>query len=369
MNEDLSDGEIVEQLPRGVIVLDADSTVRRINFRARELLQASYGHAVQPGVQLLSVVGELEQARWIKLLRGAFRGNDVQGEVKRVLADGTAQVLRIDAQLMSAEPRVLAIVEDVSVRRLYESELLGMHAALREANRTRDTILSIIGHDLRSPIAQLNALMYMLRYSPEELDKEKMNSYAGTLEESTRYLSATLNNLLTWSSLHRDSIEPQFQKVDLVAVAGEALGLLQLDAARKDVKLLHECPPELFVTTDRDLMAYVIRNLVANAIKFSSPGSGVRVVHSAEADGGYQLRVIDQGVGMQTEQVERVLLGGNLATTVGTLGEKGFGLGLSLAREFIAMLKGRIEIESIPDEGTTVLVSLPPRSADEENSL
>mgnify|MGYP006076894405 CR=1 FL=1 len=361
--------DILEQLPRGVIVLETDSSIRRVNLRASELLSLSYGIKIHPGDSLIDIVDDSERDRWLKILRPAFSGNDTQGEVRRELDDGTTQVLRLDAQLLRGEgevKQVVLIVEDVSARRLYENELLSMHSELRESTRTRDTILSIIGHDLRSPISQLNALMYMLRYSPDELDKAKMNEYAGTLEESTRHLSDTLNNLLGWSSVHRDGIQPKFHKVDLVPVAEEALGLLQLDAARKEVTLIHEPPAELFVTTDRDLMAYVVRNLVANAIKFSSVGGTVRVEHRLE-DGCYYLGVIDRGVGMQSRQIEKVLMGEQLESTTGTLGEKGVGLGLSLTREFVAMLKGEIAIDSLPGEGTTVRVRLP-NSDDEGES-
>ena len=362
MNDSLDYKDALEQLPRCVLIVESDSTLCYLNPLAEELLRLGYGQVAKVGDLFLNFVGEAESERWVPLLRGAFRGNDAYGEVKRRLFDGTEQVLRVDAQPFKSsdgEKRIILIIEDVSARRVYENELLGMHQALREANGTRDTILSIIGHDLRSPIAQLNALMYMLRYSPDELDKARIDSYLDTLEESTRHLSATLNNLLGWSSLHRDSIKPKILQVNLVPVVEEAFGLLQLDADRKPVKLVHTHPDELFVPTDRDLMAYVIRNLVANAIKFSPSGTTIRVEQSKDDDAGYRLRVIDQGVGMPAEQVQKLLGGEPLVTTQGTMGEKGVGLGLSLCSEFVGMLKGTLDIDSLLGEGTTVTITLP----------
>lgn len=363
--------DILEQLPRGVIVLEADAKVQYANVRARKLLRLSYAKTIQRGDGLLEFVGADERERWEKLLRTVLGGSDSQIEVEREREDGVNQVLRLEAQFQGGDRnggRVVLIVEDISARRLYEDGLLSMHAALHQSSRTRDTLLSIIGHDLRSPIAQLNALLYMLRYSTEDLDTSKVNEYAETLEEFTRHLGATLNNLLSWSNSHREGIEPQLQKVDLVPVADEALGLLQLDAISKEVTLVHEPQAEFSVTTDRELMAYVIRNLISNAIKFSSSGGSVWVEHRLE-DAFYQLRIVDQGVGMERAQIEKVLEGEQLESTEGTLGEKGVGLGLSLAREFIAMLKGEITIESLPGEGTTVSVRLPNSSLEGENSL
>lgn len=354
---------VAERLPRGVLVIDEDLRLVFANAVAREFFHDAYDLVLKTGQRLLDFLPSQESRQWRQCFLEAFAGESAPGDHVRERGDGTEQILKVEAELLENEgedqAQILVLFEDVTARRHYERELLQIHEALEEANRTRDTIFSILGHDLRSPIAQLNALLYFFRRAPERLSQEKIDEYVRNLEDSTRHLSKALENILHWSSLHRNSIRPSFQMVNVAEVAAESAGLLQLDAQRKNIRIELDSPNPLEIPTDPDLLAYIVRNLLANAIKFSHRGGTVTVRQSVDRDGHYTLDVIDRGLGMGRDHLASVRNRERIMSTAGTLGEKGLGLGLTLCCEFCDLLHGALSIDSVAGKGTTVSVVLP----------
>jgi signal transduction histidine kinase len=354
---------VAEHLQRCVFVVDEDLRIVYINAAARAFFYEDYNVKVESTQRFLDFLPSGDSRHWRQFILEAFSGEIVSCDFNRGESDGFDQILKVEGKLLggeeSASDRVLMLFEDVTARRQYERELIQMHEALQEANRTRDTIFSILGHDLRSPIAQLNALLYFLRRAPERLSPEKIEEYVQNLDTSTRHLSQALDNILHWSSLHRNSIQPSLQMVNASAVAGESIGLLRLDAQRKGVVVEVDSPDPLEFPTDRDLLAYIMRNLLANAIKFSHRSGTVSLRQKIDPDGHYILEVSDQGMGMAKEHLSAVRDRERIVSTAGTSGEKGLGVGLSLCCEFCDLLDGALSIDSVPGQGTTVTVILP----------
>ena len=359
-----------ERLPRCVFVIDEDLCLVYANRAARTFFHRAYNLLPETEPRVLEFLPPAEARQWRHTLLEAFAGETVRGDHHREWGDGSEQILEVEARLLNeaeGEPeRVLVVFDDVTARRRYEQELVQMHEALEEANRTRDTIFSILGHDLRSPIAQLNALLYFFRRAPERLSPGKIEEYVRNLEDSTRHLSKALDNILHWSSLHRNSIRPIFQMVNVAEVAAESAGLLRLEAQRKGIRIKLESPDPLEIPTDPDLIAYIVRNLLANAIKFSHRNSEVQLLQSVDEDGHLTLQVIDHGLGMAKEHLAAVRNRDRIMSTPGTSGEKGLGLGLTLCCEFCDLLGAVLSIDSVAGQGTTVTVVLPGDWPDEE---
>lgn len=353
---------VAEQIPRCVFVVDEDLRLVFANALARSFFRTVYNLILEDSQRLLDCIPPHESQQWRNFVFESFSGERLTRDFSREMGDGSEQILEVEGSLLKGIGTgdcVLMMFDDITIRRHYERELLQMHEALEEANRTRDTIFSILGHDLRSPIAQLNALLYFFRRAPERLSPEKIEEYVQNLESSTRHLSKALDNILHWSSLHRNSIKPSFQMVNVAEVAGESAGLLRLDAQRKKIDIQLESPDPLEIPTDRDLLAYIIRNLLANAIKFSHRNKTVWLKQSLNEDGDFLLQVTDHGLGMEKEHLSVVRDRDRIVSTAGTSGEKGLGLGLSLCCEFCNLLNGALTIESVPGQGTTVSIVLP----------
>jgi signal transduction histidine kinase len=229
---------------------------------------------------------------------------------------------------------------------------------LAESNRMKNRIFSILGHDLKNPVAQLKGVLELLHN--QELSKEEFEGISHILKRNVDGLFETIDNILVWSKSQMEGFRVQPSRVKMIRVVRPCLELLQYQASSKDIIVYLYVDPDEEVLADPDLLQIIIRNLISNAIKFSNKGSRIDVMTKVEGD-LLLLMVQDFGTGMSEVQREtilnqQVLL---LESSVGTEKEKGTGLGLSLCKEFLSKMQGSLEIESKKGEGTKVTVALP----------
>ena len=250
----------------------------------------------------------------------------------------------------------LSLLEEQKI--LLEKTVAERTSALQEANETKDKFFSIIAHDLRSPLVALQGVGQKLEYYIRKDKKEKLLDLGAKIDHSTDHINHLLNNLLNWASTQKGNIPYRPQKLLLYDMIQEAFLLYQSLAESKEIKLVNQVSAQATVYADEDTMATVIRNLLSNAIKFSPVGGSV-YCSSHQQDDMLVLEVRDEGIGMSQEKVNEVLNGSRLIAPTGSRGEKGFGLGLRLSREFIILNMGRLEVCSKVSEGTTFSVYLP----------
>lgn len=229
---------------------------------------------------------------------------------------------------------------------------------LAESNRMKNKIFSILGHDLKNPVAQLKGVLELLHN--QELSKEEFEGISHILKRNVDGLFETIDNILVWSKSQMEGFRVQPSRVKMVRVVRPCLELLQYQASSKDIIVYLYVDPDEEVFADPDLLQIIVRNLISNAIKFSNKGSRIDVMTKVEGD-ILKLIVQDFGTGMSEVKLDtilnqQVLL---LESSVGTEKEKGTGLGLSLCKEFLSKMQGSLEIESKKGEGTKVTVALP----------
>lgn len=237
-------------------------------------------------------------------------------------------------------------------------ELETKSVELAESNRMKNRIFSVLGHDLKTPVAQLKGVLELMHN--QELSKEEFEGISHILKRNVDGLFETIDNILVWSKSQMEGFRVQPLRVKMIRVVRPCLELLQYQASSKDIIVYLYVDQDEEVLADPDLLQIIIRNLISNAIKFSNKGSRIDVMTKAEGD-LLKLIVQDFGTGMSDVQLDtilnqQVLL---LESSVGTEKEKGTGLGLSLCKEFLAKMEGSLEIESKKGEGTRVMVILP----------
>lgn len=237
-------------------------------------------------------------------------------------------------------------------------ELETKSVELAESNRMKNRIFSVLGHDLKTPVAQLKGVLDLMHN--QELSKEEFEGISHILKRNVDGLFETIDNILVWSKSQMEGFRVQPSRVKMIRVVRPCLELLQYQASSKDIIVYLYVDQDEEVLADPDLLQIIIRNLISNAIKFSNKGSRIDVMTKVEGD-LLKLIVQDFGTGMSDVQLDtilnqQVLL---LESSVGTEKEKGTGLGLSLCKEFLAKMEGSLEIESKKGEGTRVTVILP----------
>jgi two-component system sensor histidine kinase/response regulator len=227
---------------------------------------------------------------------------------------------------------------------------------LQEVNQLKTKLFSVIGHDLRGPLANLHALLELLTNNLVSADE--FVALSGKLKAHLSVTQRTLENLLNWSLSQMDGIKTLQKKIDLSTYVDDAKRLMFEIAQRKKITIDTTRVQPIMVLADPNQLHLVLRNIIHNAIKFSKENSDV--VISAVPEGLFcRITIIDQGIGMTIEEVVSVNAPAQHFTKIGTHHEKGTGLGLLLCREFISKMHGSIHIESDEGKGTQVSFTLP----------
>ena len=227
---------------------------------------------------------------------------------------------------------------------------------LNKLNATKDKLFSIVGHDLKSPMVSILNLLYLI--NSEENVCIEIKDHLSDLEKTTNSTIYLLENLLRWAQINTNGSIYNPSQVNLSKIIQEVAGITSQQASAKNISLKLEMEDGIVTKADPDMISLVVRNLVSNAIKFTNPGGEVKILLKPENE-QISIQVKDNGVGMNQEIIQKILDSNNYASSFGTNGEKGTGLGLQLCFEFVKIHGGRIEIESKPNEGSAFSVILP----------
>lgn len=235
--------------------------------------------------------------------------------------------------------------------RIHEQNML-----LEKSNAIKNRLFSIVSHDLRSPLHSLQGIVSLMEIrSLSEGETKKIGSMITQQVNSTVHL---LDNLLNWAKNQMEGLQVNIRQFDVQHTIAENLRLLQTSADNKNVGLRNEMTEPIMAKADPAMIDIVIRNLIANAIKFSKADDVVSVTAIA---GGKFVKVIvrDTGQGIPLENQSKIFTGSDPFTTPGTSNEKGTGLGLSLCKELVEKNGGRIWFESRPREGSAFMFTIP----------
>jgi len=226
---------------------------------------------------------------------------------------------------------------------------------LHKLNKHKDLLFSIIGHDLRNPLANIKGVLTLMKEGL--LSKEEIQQITVEVEKSIESVLTMLNNLLMWSLQQSGDIKMQPDELKLNDIIDENFILLGPQASQKGVELINQVPGETKIYADLQMILLVVRNLLSNAIKFTDSGGKVSVLaHST--DDKTIFKIADTGTGIEKDNLSK-LFTDELYTTQGTAKEKGTGLGLKLCKDFIEDNNGIIEVESEEGQGTTFTITLP----------
>lgn len=225
---------------------------------------------------------------------------------------------------------------------------------LEYANDTKNKLLSILAHDLRAPLGSIQGYLEIL-VDAGLSDEEKRNLQKNLLLK-TQHTSEMLSNLLSWTQAQMEGVKVKLTKVNLVHILKNTLYVQENIAKQKGITLENNLDDYIWLIADQDMLQLVIRNLVNNAIKFTSYGGFIKL-SSRILEGNCVISVTDNGVGINAVR-QKDIFSLKVESTYGTKKEKGVGLGLLLCQEFIQLQKGKIWLESEPGIRTAFYISL-----------
>lgn len=245
-----------------------------------------------------------------------------------------------------------------AIRRAYLREHLAAERQTTEltaANEVKNKLLSIIAHDLKEPLSSVQNFLELIE--DHDLTDNQRIELQKELKRRTQNASELLHNLLSWTKGQMEGFQVNKAKLNLHQLLMPVLKLLEPLAEEKAVVLSAAIPENLYVMADADMLQFVFRNLVVNAIKYSHPAGEIGV-RATGKDGDCLLEVSDQGDGIASDQ-QASLFSLETQPVLGTLAEKGTGLGLYLCYEFMQRQEGMITYTTVPGQGTTFLIKIP----------
>jgi len=266
--------------------------------------------------------------------------------------------LSLSESTIGNEITFTGIARDITERKTIEETLKKSEKNLRELNSAKDKLFSIISHDLRSPFNSIIGFAEMLNDTYDELSDDDRKEFVKNITTSSKQTYELVENLLDWSKLERGKIEFKPKILRLENIISEIVTLVKGNIVRKKIKVSTELNTGVKVFADENMLHSIILNLVTNALKFTPKDGNINI--QAEENGDYiMISVIDNGVGIPADKIEKLFNFTANISTRGTDGEKGTGLGLPLVQEYVHRNGGTIKVHSELGKGTSFSFTIP----------
>jgi len=236
--------------------------------------------------------------------------------------------------------------------------IISQNRELQELNGAKDKFFSIIGHDLGNQFNIIVGFSELLISNFRKLEAGKIEYHLTNIYNSSRLAHELLENLLTWAKIQTNTIKYNPVAFNVHEKILDSLEFLEGASGRKSIRIKVVAKEEIRVYADVNMFSTVVRNLVANAIKFTHERGHI-TISLEKREGFCEIAIRDNGVGIPEDNIRKIFRIDSNHTTLGTNGEKGTGLGLILCREFIGKHNGKIWVESVVGKGSTFVFTLP----------
>ncbi|MCK3685830.1 sensor histidine kinase [Maribellus sp. YY47] len=246
----------------------------------------------------------------------------------------------------------------INKRKLVEEKMRKNLIKLQELNATKDRFFSIIAHDLRSPFNTMLGFGEMLKEEVDAGNTQNIKEYTRILFLDIQKTYNLLTELLDWANLQLKKFSFSPRLLNIEQCVTETFQILELSALNKKLTLEKSVPEDLKLKADRNMFCTIVRNLLANAIKFTPEGGHIRFTAEKSND-QYLFSVADNGIGIRTHNLKKLFKLEESFTTPGTNQEKGTGLGLILCKELVEKHGGQIWAESEPGHGAKFHFTIP----------
>lgn len=257
------------------------------------------------------------------------------------------------------EDNVLLILDDITKLEEQKLRLLKQNKELVAMNQQKNEMLGVAAHDLRSPVNQIFSFAQYLNNPENSVNEADRKLFLKIIEERSLYAQRLINDLLDYSKIEAGRIELQKQNVDYYDFIEKRVKLNSFQAQQKEIKLqFRKSPNKMPLILDEIKVEQVINNLITNAIKFSFPKSDVEINVIPQQD-KMLTRIIDHGIGIQSDEQEKIFKAFKSGSKKGTLGEEGTGLGLAISKKIIEAHGGTIGVKSLSGHGSEFWFTLP----------
>lgn len=263
-----------------------------------------------------------------------------------------------NAIIMAKNRKKEKLLEELNRKNTIISE---QNTQLEKLNLQKDTYLSIIAHDLRSPAANIVQLSELLNKNIEDDNLSDVQKIASWIQTASQSVLTLLTDLTAWAKSQSDQLSIDQKILPLQQIAAETLETQTALAQQKNVEVISHIPPALKVYADTNLTKTILRNLISNAIKFTPQGGSI-TIQAEEKEAEVAISITDTGMGMDEKIQKHLFQLSKEKIRQGTDGEASTGLGLMLVKNFVEKQGGTIQFDSTVGKGTTATFTLPAHS-------
>lgn len=352
---------LFESMPVGLAISDINGKIIYGNKKSRILLGVSRTELKQ---------GDIDVSRWKFIKKDGFpisfedlkaytENRSIENlEIGIIKENQKLTWLNVTAAPMQKPTEILIAIIDISEKIEREKQLQELTGKLRELNATKDKFFSIIAHDLKNPFNSILGFSDLLIKNVSKYTYDEIERFMGIIHSTSQNAYNLLENLLNWSRSQTGTIEfcPHLYEITDIILAN--VEFVENLALKKNISINFSPEEKFLVEIDKNMMDTVFRNLLTNAIKFSYPGGKIDI-EANELKNHYEISITDYGIGIDSENLEKLFRIDNKYSSFGTSQEKGSGLGLIICKEFVERNNGKISVKSEFQKGSVFAVMLP----------
>ena len=368
--------DAIESINEGFALFDADDRLLLCNDRYRDLLYPGMQQMVTPGITFEEILRNAIDKGLIHAV-GADGGEDVDGWVaarlERHRNPGGPHIQQRSSgfwvqinERKTSDGGIVATYADITELKLREVELAAAHDKAMEASRAKSEFLANMSHELRTPLNATIGYSELMLEEAEDMGHDMYIQDLKKIQMAGKHLLSLINDVLDLSKIEAGKIELFFEDFEIAGMVEEIASTIAPLIEKNGNTLVVNCAKDLGVMhSDVTRIRQVLLNLLSNASKFTEGGK-VTIEAARSATNGRDdivIKVVDEGIGMSAEQVEKVFEAFTQADSSTTRNYGGTGLGLAITKTFCEMLHGEITCVSAPDKGSTFTVRLPADAA------
>ena len=355
--------KIFEHAATGIAISDWRGQYERCNpaycailgYPEEELRQIEFSALVHPDDRAANLA-ELRRMQEEELPSFEIENRHVRKDGAAVWVHQFVSLLRGDS---GQQPRIVALITDVTKRRQTEEALREAKDAAEAANASKDRFLAVLSHELRTPLTPVLMAVAALEHDPDLRPevREDLTMMKRNIELETKLI----DDLLDLSRITSGKLALKIETVDLNEAIRHVCGICRADLLARRVRFaaeLHGAPAP--VAADSARLQQVLWNVLKNAIKFTPEGGRIRVTTSLLDGGRWEVRVEDSGAGISAEALPRIFDAFEQGSVAVTRQFGGLGLGLAICKALVGLHAGSIRAESAgPGKGATFIIELP----------
>ncbi|AIE73053.1 MULTISPECIES: PAS domain S-box protein [unclassified Synechocystis] len=274
--------------------------------------------------------------------------------------DGTeiwVQAIEFLVDDLSESARVVVFAQDITDTKRAEIEIRRSLIKERELNEAKSQFVDIVSHEFRTPLTSIVGFGELLSKYFDRLSPEKKLHYISNIQNASQRLKQLIDDVLSISRYDANKLEINLGNVNLWSLGNDLIEGFRCGlGSEHHLQFNYHLKPEELSLVDVKLLRHALENILSNAIKYSAPGSIVSL-NINKQDNHLLFVVKDQGIGIPPQDQEKLFEAFHRASNVGDI--PGTGLGLSIVKRYVEFQGGKVEVDSVEGQGTTIVIKIP----------